>query len=308
MFGYVKPYKPALRICEYGTYKSIYCGLCKELGNRGKRFKLILSYDLTFFSLIHLAIQEEEPEFENRKCMASPFKNKTFLKHNQSLELSSKLAILLAYYKLKDDINDEKWFKKLVSYFGLMFTKSQKKKALYDLSNVGEILDKMYQEQNEVEKGEFISVDNSQNPFANAMSEVFGTISNEKEKSIPLKRMGYMIGRYIYIMDAFNDLEEDFKKNKYNPLLKKFNIEDKNELKNENIKIYVEQQLNVTIAQAAAAYELLPIKRYKPIIDNIIYYGLKAQFNELVLKNNKSKPKREYAIENKKEAADERSI
>ena len=34
MFGYVKPCSAQLRVCEYETYKAVYCGLCKQLGDR----------------------------------------------------------------------------------------------------------------------------------------------------------------------------------------------------------------------------------------------------------------------------------
>ena len=41
----------------------------------------------------------------------------------------------------------------------------------------------------------------------------------EKYSEEDLKKIGFNIGKYIYILDAYEDLEKDEKSNAYNPLL-----------------------------------------------------------------------------------------
>lgn len=73
MFGYIKPFKGMLRVCEYETYKAVYCGLCKQLGREyGPFARLTLSYDFTFLALLDLSLSGEHLAFAPGRCMAQP--------------------------------------------------------------------------------------------------------------------------------------------------------------------------------------------------------------------------------------------
>ena len=89
------------------------------------------------------------------------------------------------------------------------------------------------------------------------------------------------LGRWIYILDAVDDIEKDHKKNSYNVFLQR-EYSDVAALKH---SIHEEAAFNLhfSLAEACKAYELLDIKRDKPLIDNIMYLGL-AKKTEDILK------------------------
>ena len=57
MFCYFRHYKPHMRVCEYESYKSVYCALCKQIGKEyGFLSRFTLNYDFTFLALLGLAV------------------------------------------------------------------------------------------------------------------------------------------------------------------------------------------------------------------------------------------------------------
>ena len=114
-------------------------------------------------------------------------------------------------------------------------------------------------------------------PTAKALSKILALCSEDSSQKRVLERMGYCLGRYIYLMDAFCDLEDDKKTGSYNVLKNK---------KESEIKDFVTEQIYFSINESAKAFELLDIKKYKTILGNIIYLGLEENFKK-ELKNEK---------------------
>ena len=130
MFGYVRIAKPELRVKEYETYKAVYCSLCKDLGKHyGFLSRLTLSYDFTFLGLLNMALQDGCDGFERKKCTFNPLKKCIYCKNSDSLGMPSAAAMIMLYYKLRDNIADEKFFKKLGYYLIIPFFSSAHKKA-----------------------------------------------------------------------------------------------------------------------------------------------------------------------------------
>ena len=297
MFGYVRPFKPYMRICEYDTYKGIYCGLCKMIGKTfGFVPRLTLSYDFTFLSLVDLSVNETKICGEKQRCIAHPL-NKTFcVKCSQGLEYSSYAAMLLVYHKLKDDLCDNEIKHKIRAKFALPFFKGPYKKARMKYPKLADIIEEQMSFQRKIEAEKCDKIDIACEPTAKIMEGIFGELN--VEKSADLKRFGYLLGRYIYLCDAFDDVRDDFKKNNYNPLLLIRNdYHCKDEISDEyynSIKEYVRDSINFTLGELAEVYVRLDFKMYKSIIDNIIYLGLKNVY-ELIEqgKFNRKKDKRE---------------
>ena len=97
---------------------------------------------------------------------------------------------------------------------------------------------------------------------------------DQTEKRI-LHRLGYMLGRYMYLCDAIDDLDDDIKKNRFNPLR---NYPDDSEF---------DAVLRFTAAEAANAYALLKVRHFKEILDNIMFLGLEAVSTELIERRRK---------------------
>ena len=114
MFGYVKVFKPTIRMGEYEIYKGIYCTLCKRLGKRyGVLSRFTLSYDMTFLALLQMALAEECGEFCPSRCSFNPTKRCLKATDTVAIDRAADIGTILAYYKLKDTLADEGLGKKI---------------------------------------------------------------------------------------------------------------------------------------------------------------------------------------------------
>ena len=114
MFGYIRAEKGELKVKEYDTYKAIYCSLCKKLGkNYGILSRMTLSYDFTFLALLNMSLQNSCTKFERKRCAFNPLKKCNYCEKTDDLKMPSAAAMIMLYYKIKDNIADEKGIKKL---------------------------------------------------------------------------------------------------------------------------------------------------------------------------------------------------
>lgn len=288
MFGYVKPFKPHMRICEYETYKAVYCGLCKTLGKTyGLAARMTLSYDFAFLGLMALALNDSKAEITNCSCIAHPFKKSPCMKSEAGLEYTSAAASILIYHKIKDDFADKHFLGKLPPLFMLGVTKGAYKKAAASYPELAEYVSKQMESQAELEKNNCRSIDRAAEPFSNILGEIAAGLSEGSEEKRILRRFGSLLGRFIYITDTFDDLEKDLRKNGFNPLI----VESStiNELDYPEIKARTTDSINFTLGALADCYVQLELKRFKPIIDNIVYLGLKNVFYDIIKKKEENR-------------------
>lgn len=264
MFGYVKAYKPELKIKHYEEYRGVYCSLCKTLRKRyGLVSALTLSYDFTFFAVMRLCTDENELCFEQKRCPFNPTKKCNFCKSkNSELEYTADIAMITVYYKILDNIADGGIFKKLLMYLILPIFSLYHKKAKKFCPKADTIVAKTMKRQSEIEMSGTGEVDLAADPTAWAMGELLSLGYSGKNERL-LKKMGYLIGRWVYIADAFDDMEKDKKSGNYNPLLICEKSADD-----------AEKTLNMTAAEITNTYELMDIKKFGNIIYNIVYDGL----------------------------------
>ena len=105
LFGYVKPYKPELKIAEFEWYKGIYCGLCKQMGRLyGPIARMMLSYDMTFLALVSLSLKDQCHGLKRQVCIAHPLTKKNCMCACDDLSFAAHTAMIMAYYKVKDNI------------------------------------------------------------------------------------------------------------------------------------------------------------------------------------------------------------
>ena len=112
MFGYVTPLKPELKIREYEMFRGYYCGVCMHIKDTfGNLPRLTLNYDMAFLGLLLDALHNETPKIDFKRCMAHPLKKKPMIIDNKALEYTAAMNVSLVYYKLIDDVNDDKSIK-----------------------------------------------------------------------------------------------------------------------------------------------------------------------------------------------------
>lgn len=270
MFGYIRTAKPELRVREYELYKAVYCTLCRRLGrNYGILSRLTLSYDFTFLALLQSGLQDGCDSFEQKRCPFNPMKKCNFCRDASAMDLPAAAAMIMLYYKILDNIADERGFKRL-GYRMLkpIFSRAHRKAAKNYPALETAVADYIA-EQNELEAAGCTDLDRAADPTAKALSAILRFCSADETQCRVLDRLGYCLGRYIYLLDAACDLERDLKSDSYNVLKNGFSGEIKTYLSSR-----VVPQLYFCINEAGAAFELLDLKKYKPILGNIIYLGL----------------------------------
>ena len=182
-------------------------------------------------------------------------------------------AMILNYYKLIDNLREEKGITRIGFKVIKPFFSSAYKKAKKSYPQLDKIVSGYIENQFRVEAENCTDIDRAVEPTAICMAEIFAILGADALQKRCLERMGYSIGRYIYILDASADLAEDIKLGRYNPLKERSNQEDLN-------KSFILPSLNISIAEAAKAYELLEIKKFKNILDNLIYLGLEDTYKK----------------------------
>ena len=276
MFGYIKPYRPELKIREAEDYKAVYCGLCKELGRSYGFFaRMTLSYDFAFMAMLFMSLDENAcPSFEKCSCIAHPFRKQCRCTKNEALSLAAKAAMILTYYKVKDDLSDKGFLNKAKALLLLPFASSARKKAL-TLGGEAEKIDLaariMIEEQKAVEERKSPLSDEAAEPTAKFLSEIMLLGGKEKDKKV-LRRFGYLLGRYIYLCDALDDLEDDVKKGNYNPFI----------YGGESAVSEAKSVLFMTTAELSDDLELLTLDKYKEIVENTVCLGLVAEVRRII--------------------------
>lgn len=292
MFGYVRLHKPTITMGEYEQYRGIYCTLCKRLGKRyGLTARLTLSYDMTFLALLHMALEPNDPAFCPSKCSFNPSKKCLKCQNTTATDLAADLGTLLAYYKCKDTIADERFLKKLGALVAYPFLSVAHRRAKKRLPDEHAAIVAMSTAQAEAERAKVSSIDRAAEPFATMLSTLASSLAQDEKQHVILNRFGYCLGRWVYLVDAVDDLANDLKRGRYNPyaLSKVLCADDTEGIK--ACREYAALTLNACLAECIAAYNLLPIRRFDGILRNILEQGMPVVQQRVVSgedKNNES--------------------
>jgi len=274
MFGYVTINKPELKIREFDMYRSYYCGLCQSLRKRHGLFgQLTLSYDMTFLAMLLNSLYEPSVKENDIRCIVHPI-NKQHVSQSVYTDYVADMNLLLSYYKCLDDWNDEKNILKL-SLSKLLKTNPSKQKPLQfdekdlalpfiDYSKKAKKIQAALLFLSEKEKAGVTDIDTMAGIFGDITSTIFTPHHDQWEPA--LSKMGFYLGKFIYIMDAYDDIESDVKKGCYNPFKDIFHEPDFDD--------QVISMLQLMMADCSNTFELLPIIDNVEILRNILYAGV----------------------------------
>ncbi len=279
MFGYVRTFDAELKIGQYRTYKAIYCGLCKQLGRSfGPMARMTLSYDFTFLATLSMAVNPQTPAFASQGCMINPLKKSPCCLSNDSLILSADCAMILLWHKLADNLSDEGFIKNISTHFLRLFAKKPFLQASQRRPELALAAAQTMQLQQELEKQRCADPDMAAHPTATLLEGIFTELSTQEDVRRVLGRMGYLMGRFIYLCDALDDLDEDRKKNRYNPFL----MGDDQDLANMTDR--AKGSLYLTVSELALCADLLDTHHLGGIIDNVLRLGLKNSVDTIMNK------------------------
>ena len=281
MFGYIRTDTPEMRVRENEYYRAVYCGLCRAQGKcTGQCSRMTLSYDVAFLALLRLAISGEKPEIKRGRCIAHPFKKRAYLARCKSLEYCAYAAAILTHGKVADDLSDERGSKKFKAKLLAPIARKMRKKALKSYRELDERVTKGLSELSEIEKQKLPSVDIPADKFGDILADVLSYGVDEKSSKI-LKSIGKHIGRWIYIVDAVDDIDDDFKRGRFNPFVCLYNTS----VLDGETKRTISDSLRLELLAAEPALDLIEHRgdrNIEEIIKNIVYRGMPNAADEIL--------------------------
>lgn len=281
MFGYVTPYKMELKIKDFEKFKAYYCGLCKTIKTDfGNLPRLALNYDMTFLSLLLDSLNNEKNIIEKQFCTLHPLKKRVVLVENSSLKYAAFCNILLTHYKLLDNFNDENSIiSKMYASFLNIYLKKSPKCYSENEKRISESLKRLYNEEQSSSEKTF---DNLSHYFADLTGFILSAYEKDKDYNEILYNLGYNLGKWIYIIDAYDDLEKDIKAHKFNAINSVFNTDN---LSYYELVPLVKERINFTLTMCAQGcienLNKLPIKRNYELLYNILQYGLMDKMDKV---------------------------
>ncbi len=281
MFGYININRNQLTEESKEAYQAYYCGLCQKLRNNfGAKGQMLLNYDMTFLIVLLTGLYELESQKQEFTCPMHPTRKQTAWL-NEATGYAADMNLLLGYHNLEDDWKDDK-----------SYTKKALAKILEkDYVNVRE----KYKRQAEavetyMEKLKAAEEDKEQNldVTAGLTGEMMGEIFDWKrdEWSEELHCLSFYMGKFIYLMDAYEDMEKDKKKKQYNPLRL---MADQCQ---GDFATFCKLMLTSMMSECARSFERLPILTHADILRNVLYSGVWSKYEYLQLKKKKQQEKK----------------
>ncbi len=280
MFGYINADLKQLSEEDKNKYRQFYCGLCHSLGKTaGFKGQMLLNYDLCFLAILLQSLYEPNLSQDNHWCIIHPFKKKPFFE-SEAIKYAADMDIILSYYSLMDNYIDDN------SRLAKIAADSLKKEYVLIKDRYPRQVAAIEEYIKNLSLAEAANESNI-DKISSYTGEMLGTLMNWKDDNWgkTLHCMGFHMGKFIYILDAYEDLKKDEKRGSYNPLLY---------MKNESPKEYetfVRINLTSLMAECAKGFERLPIVENVDILRNIIYSGVWTKYEYLQIKEKKNTPK-----------------
>lgn len=281
MFGIAVASMGSLSPEEKERYQAIYCGLCLELKRRyGQVSRACLSYDLSFLAMLYMSLYEPVEETGTMSCPMHPRKRMTYAVADCTAYCAD-LSVALAYHKCLDDIADEGTRKAKVARAALASSYVRAEERIPEqCAIIAEAMDAL--------RSMELSAASASDPAASAdaSARAFGDLMGFLIESCPstpfdiwskaLQGFGYDLGRFVLLMDAAVDFEEDARTGAYNP----FVLMAAQEGEASPDPIMMRDALTVIAGQMADRFERMPLVQDAHILRSVLYAGIWQKFNE----------------------------
>lgn len=274
MFGYVLPDKPNMFMKDYVLFRAYYCGLCHAMKKEsGQIARLTVNYDAAFISLFFHDVTGEKAVVVKKGCILNP-KKRPVIAATPLMKKIAGLNLILAGLKLADDKADGEY-----SFFRRLAFSRSVKKARKKYPDLARLADECLAKQIAEEKsGAFLNA--AAEPFSDLMKKVFGVLAGEKT-SPAVEKIGYLLGKYVYFMDALDDYDEDRKKNRFNAFFRTFGAPDFAALKAEKGEdlAFIMEDL---VKEVEDAYRELDMGENEGVVTNTLWYGLRSRIRTVL--------------------------
>ena len=265
MLGVMTIRKDELKFREFDRYRGFHCGLCHAIGKRcGGACRMALSFEMTFMAMLLTSLYEPQTSQDMRRCAFHPV-HKRLMLGNDAIDYCADLSALVSYYDLRDGWEDERRADRLAESALL---KKAAIRAGEALPRQKEAVERYVSSLHEIERRNDENLDAAANLTGELLAELFVFKKDVYEQD--LREMGFYLGKFIYLCDCFEDIEQDIKKKNYNPLIARSSRAD--------FEQESRQMLEDMMARACRAFECLPLIDDAPIMRNILYSGIWLRF------------------------------
>ena len=265
MFGYITVNREELKVRELDRYQAYYCGLCRELHTRcGRMGQLTLTYDMTFLAILLGSLYETDVKEREGRCIPHPAKKHRMLTGTMTA-YAADMNVLLAYHNLLDDWKDDR---RLSRFAAAGLLKDRVSKITKAYPRQAKAVREYMQALAACEAHPSENIEAAAALTGRMLAEIF--VRKEDRWAPQLRQMGFFLGKFVYLIDAYEDVDKDIKSGSYNPL--------KGLRPRDDFDDYCRQILMMQISECCKAFEFLPVTRDAGILRNILYSGVWTRF------------------------------
>ncbi len=286
LFGYVRINKPECKIREYEYYRAVYCGLCRSMGTcTGQCSRMLLSYDMTFMVLVRLALLGKSPTLGPGRCVAHPFRRRIMAKpavgsaEAEVFSLCACATSVLCYHKLRDDVADEKGIRRLKAVLARPFVSAFRRRAIKRYADMDDAVREPLEQLARLEESDCASIDAPAELFGRLLAALLSYGLEGSQKAIATT-VGFHLGKWIYLVDAADDFEEDVARGRYNPLARAYG-----QTLDAAAREGLLQATTAELAEAEKGFDLMefPDRNMEAVIKNILYLGMLQTAKRILL-------------------------
>lgn len=277
MFGYLDIDKGKLEDGQRGLWQTFMCGLCfstkKLYGNLPRMF---ISNDVNFFNVLFHSVTESDVEIEHARCFSHPIKKRTVIKETDLTQKLSVANVLLTYWNIYDDTVDGGSVKKKTALKAFRKTYLKAKK---DFPELDEMLSRRYEELRALEQSNCDSIDRVAHAFAQ-LSQDFAVIVLADAANEYVQTLCYNVGKWIYLIDALDDVTKDVKRRNYNPFVSCYKVNSAIELSAKYDELQFE--MFAVLNRIAQAYNDLNLTKYTCILNNVLFESIRGKTKQIL--------------------------
>ena len=265
MFGYVRPVRDELKCRDLDLYRATYCGLCQTMRRRcGLLSPIVLNFDFTFLALL-LAPKEGEQLTSCCRCHMPPFCRRSMCEQSHALELAADESVILSYWQLQDKVRDRSFVRGLPARILRVLLSRGYRKAAQRQPEFDHTVRKQLDALHRLEEESCPSIDRPADAFATLL-QAAAPKTGDTSSDRAMEQLLYHLGRWIYLIDARDDLEEDQRQGNYNPVALRYVQQSCDKL----LGLTLDHSLNLMRSACA----LLDLGRQEALIQNVLFHGL----------------------------------
>lgn len=252
----------------------------------GELSRMTLSFDMTFFALVRMALMRTEIGIKRRRCFLHPLRRRPMVEDNEALAYTARVSAVLAYYKLEDTAADERGLKKVTAKILRPFARGIKRRALREKQDISRIAEESLSALSALEAENCGIPDMPADLFGDMLGKLLSYGLDGGEARIA-HEIGLHTGRWVYLADAIDDLEDDRKSGAYNPFLAAFPEESRMESFRENVARGAMAMESAAIMRAVSLIDFSDREILDACIKNIICDGMENALSVALGKESK---------------------